>query len=340
MELLKIVAGFLGTALVVMLAGTRLARHGDAIAARTRLGGLWVGAVFVAVATSLPELVTDVAAIRMGAADVAVGDLFGSNMANMLILAVVSLVPGSDLFRAVAIDNALSASLAIALTAAAAMFALARPDTTLLGVELAPLVLALAYLAGIRAVFRHSVLARVATTVEETAAADGGASSEPAPSGRAAVRGFLFAAAMIVLAAPPFAHFAKELAAATGLATSFVGTTLVALTTSLPELVTSFAALRLRAYDLVVGNLFGSNAFNMALFLALSLAHPGAPLFAGLAPVHALSALASIVLMGIGLAAIVYRARRETSALEPASVLMIVVYVVSIALVYARGGAH
>jgi hypothetical protein len=66
---------------------------------------------------SLPELVADVAAVRLEAPDIAAGDLFGSNMANMLILALVSLVPGTDLFRGAALDNALSASLAIALAA-------------------------------------------------------------------------------------------------------------------------------------------------------------------------------------------------------------------------------
>ena len=67
-DLLKVVAGFLGTAVVVMLAGTRLARHGDAIAARTRLGGLWVGALFVAVGAwafwiTMPRLALAAAAV-------------------------------------------------------------------------------------------------------------------------------------------------------------------------------------------------------------------------------------------------------------------------------------
>jgi cation:H+ antiporter len=79
------------TAIVVIVAGARLARDGDTIAARTGLGATWVGAILVAGATSLPEISTDVAAVRQGNVDLAVGDLFGSSMANMTILALADL---------------------------------------------------------------------------------------------------------------------------------------------------------------------------------------------------------------------------------------------------------
>lgn len=341
MGLASILAGFLLTAAAVGLAGTQLARHGDVIAARTRLGGLWVGSVFVAIATSLPELVSDTAAVRLGAPDLGVGGLFGSNLTNMITLAVVSLIPGSDLFRRAAIDNALGASLAITMTGAAAVCVLVRPTATVLGVGVAPLLLALGYLAGVRTLYRNSELARIAVRVEESGGADDPLEPARTPGGadptlRRAIRGFVLASLVILVAAPLLASTAKALAEATGLATSFVGATLVALATTLPELVTSIAAVRMRAYDLAVGNLFGSNAFNMSLFLALDLAHPGTSIFAALSPVHVLSALLAIVLMGIGLAAIVYRAAGRLTALEPSSALIIVVYALGIALVYAQ----
>ena len=57
------VVSFSVAALVVVMAGTVLARSGDVIAARTKLGGAWVGSVFLALATSLPEIVTDISAV-------------------------------------------------------------------------------------------------------------------------------------------------------------------------------------------------------------------------------------------------------------------------------------
>ena len=102
------VVGFILSAFVVVFAGVRLARHGDVIAARTRLGRLWVGSLFLALTTSLPGLTTNIAVVRLGAPNLAAGDLFGSSMANMLILALLSLVPGAELFRRAALDNGLS----------------------------------------------------------------------------------------------------------------------------------------------------------------------------------------------------------------------------------------
>jgi cation:H+ antiporter len=135
--------------------------------------------------------------------------------------------------------------------------------------------------------------------------------------------------------APAFAGSAKGIAEITGFGTTFVGTWLVGLSTSLPELASSIAALRLGASDLAVGNRFGSNAFNMAIFFALDLASP-APIFSGLDSDHAISGLFAVVLMGLGLAAIVYRADRHLAVVEPDSVLMVVVHALGIWLLYSR----
>ena len=66
---------------------------------------------------------------------------------------------------------------------------------------------------------------------------------------------------------------------------------LVAVVTTLPELGTSLAAVRLGAFDLAVGNLFGSNAFNIAAFLFADLAYAGGPLLGAIDSTHALIAL-------------------------------------------------
>jgi cation:H+ antiporter len=152
------------------------------------------------------------------------------------------------------------------------------------------------------------------------------------------VIGFTAAAIVVLAAAPAFAWSAKGIAEISGLGNTFVGTWLVGLATSLPEVVACLAALKMGSFDLAVGNLFGSNAFNMAIFLALDLAQPGS-LFAVLDPSHALSALAAVVLMSLGVAAIVYRAKRRFAMLEPDSLLMLVAYCAAILLLYFRTAA-
>lgn len=316
---------FLATGLVVIGAGMALARYGDEIADRTGIGRVWVGSVLIAAATSLPELTTDVAAVRLGALDLAAGDLFGSSMANMLLLAVVDLVyRRSDVLRRVTLDHALFASLAIAMNALAAVFVLVRPQQVVLGLAPESFVLVLVYLVGTRMVYRHG--ARVAS-VAPPRTDDG-----PRKAGGTVplALGFAGATVAILVAAPAFAWSGKGLAEMTGLGNTFVGTALLGLFTSLPELASCLAAVRLGAFDLAVGNLFGSNAFNMVIFFAMDLAHPGRGIFESLDPNHALSALFAVVLMALGLAAIVSRAERRFALIEPSSALMVVVYVIGL----------
>ena len=87
----ELIASFLGLAAIVATAGTILARSADRIAAATGLGRVLVGSVLLAAATSLPELSVDVAAVRGGMTDLAAGDLLGSSLMNLLILAGVDL---------------------------------------------------------------------------------------------------------------------------------------------------------------------------------------------------------------------------------------------------------
>jgi cation:H+ antiporter len=331
-----LVAAFLASAVAVVLAGTTLARQGDVIAAHTRLGALWVGSVFLAVATSLPELATDIAAVRLGEPDLAAGDLFGSSMANMLILALINLLPrGEPLFRKVTLDHALYAALAIIMSCLAAIFILFRSPVSLLGIGPGSLALLVTYLIGSRAIFMHGVLAHEARTTVEMGAPVG-PPDEHSQSLRGAAWRFAAASVVILVAAPVFAHSAAGLAESTGLGTTFFGTWLVGFATSLPELVTSLAAVRLRAYDLAVGNLFGSNALNMAMFVPLDIAHTSGPVLATVETLHVVSALVGIVLMATALAALVYRAKGRARMVEPSSAVMVLAYVAGLALLYLQ----
>jgi cation:H+ antiporter len=312
---------------VVALAGVLLVRCADAIAEATGIGRVWIGTVLLAAATSLPELATDVSAVRLGAPDLGVGDLLGSSLANMLILAAIDLwPPRGRVLRQAALDHALAASLAIALTALCAALVLSRTEISMLWVSPGSLALSLLWFAGVRVVYLQSGAlaperARLRPEVRRALARS--------------LRVFLGAAATVLVSAPIFAWSARGLAEESGFGQTFVGTFCVGLATSLPEFVTSLAAVRIGAYDLAVGNLFGSNAFNMALLLALDAAQPGS-LYAVLDPAHALSATLAIALTSVGLAAIAFRAERRYGLLEPNSVLIAAGYVAAIALLYAH----
>ena len=74
--------------MVVIIAAIFLPKIGEGIAETTGLGQTFVGNIFIALSTSLPEVVVSISAVKMGAIDLAVGNLFGSNIFNILILAI------------------------------------------------------------------------------------------------------------------------------------------------------------------------------------------------------------------------------------------------------------
>lgn len=138
---------------------------------------------------------------------------------------------------------------------------------------------------------------------------------------------FVAAAAVVLVTAPVIAVAAREIARNAGVAETTVGAGLLAVTTSLPELVASLAAVRIGAHDLAVGNLFGSNAANMAVLAVADVAYLDGPLLAAVAPVQLVAAAAAILLMALATAAIVAGSETRIGRFEPDAVLLLVAYI-------------
>jgi cation:H+ antiporter len=256
----------------------------------------------------------------------------------MLTLGLIDLLHRQKrVWQQAALGHTLTAALAMVLTALAAFFVLLRIEVVHVGVGLESLVLLILYVLGMRLVFRQEDMKRrqrerevvVESTAEERRA-DHGRNGEF----RRAVIGFSIGTVMLLMAAPMLAWSAERIAEESGITATFIGTSLVAITTSLPELVVSISAVRLGAFDLAVGNLFGSNAFNMAAFLFADLAYRGGGLLSTVSSTHALTALWTIFMMNIGLMGIIYRAERRFMLIEPDSLLMIVAYVLGLWLLF------
>lgn len=326
---------FVLSAAVVGWAGVRLAVSGDEIAERSGVSRLVVGMLLVAAATSLPEIVIDVSAALVDAPDLAVGDLFGSSMANMAILALVDIVGRYQVWNQVEPGHPRVASVAIALTALATLGVLI-PRTPALGwVGFDTLFIAASYVAAL-AWMRRSPLSRFGVEAQLPLAKG---PNEDRPLLRPTVLRFAGATGLIFLAAPVVAVAAEGISEEAGIAQTFVGATLLALTTSLPELVASLAAVRLGAHDLAVGNLFGSNCFNMVALLFADIAYLDGPLLRAAAPGQAVAGLAAILLMSLALAAIVHGTEVRIRRLEPDAIALLVVYLAGLYAVWAAGSA-
>jgi cation:H+ antiporter len=156
----------------------------------------------------------------------------------------------------------------------------------------------------------------------------------PAASLHRAVVGFAAGTLVIFFAARFLANSAADLSAQLGVSTGLIGITLLALTTSLPELVVGISAIRAGAFDLAVGNLLGSNCFNMAILLALDIADGPEPLLAHVQPGLLLGALLAIVLMSAALVDTLHTADRRAPAIEPGPWLLVATYALGILLTY------
>ena len=147
---------FLASAVAVVLLGIRLASYGDALAALTGWGRLFVGSILVALATSLPELSNNITAVRIDNPALALGDVLGSNMLNILILAMVALLFGGKRFlQRVAPEQGYLILLAAALSILAMIFAVLKHEAHIWQIGLSSLAILAAYLVGMWFVYRR-----------------------------------------------------------------------------------------------------------------------------------------------------------------------------------------
>jgi cation:H+ antiporter len=97
------------------------------------------------------------------------------------------------------------------------------------------------------------------------------------------------------------------------------------------------AAVRMGALDLAVGNVFGSNAFNMCILLGMDIVYPGDPVLASVSRSHVLSAQIAVLCIALGMMGILARAQRRIAVARIESVLIVAAYVAGIWLLAGQG---
>ena len=322
---------FVASSAVVVLAAVKLAEYGDIIAVRTKLGGLFVGTIFLAGATSLPELIASISSFRSGAVNLAAGNFFGSNMTNIALLAVIDLTHRqTPLLRRVAISHSLTAALATVLMLVAVIAMVADIGLTIGWVGVDSLFIIGLYFAGMWVVQREN----------QAASGPAPAEMEPAedfPSLRKGVIGFAFAAAVLVAVVPQLVSSSVGIAEVTGLGTGFVGTALLSFVTSLPELIAAMAAVRLGAFDMAVGNLLGSNVFNMFGLAIADFFLLDGPFLSLIDPNFVLVGLLGMLLTNMALIGNLARVERKFLFFELDSLAILLVYLSGMYLLFLRG---
>lgn len=301
---------FMAAAAAIWYAGTRLERYTDAISQRTQLGKAFLGLLLLSTATGLPEIATTTTALISGNRDLALYNLFGSVIIQTAILAGVDiLVSKGPLTRFTPDFAVLMEGIGLIMVIAAALAGVAfdaglssamNLESSLLPIGLGPILAFTAYLV---LLFLSNRSQQHARWLPAELTSDSEDSSEEKQSkylqeqkeqsqegaGERDIEtdeqmeqlqkkpwsrlllAFAGFALVVLVGGWAVATAGDALSEQTGLGAGFVGFVLLAVATSLPEISTTTSAVRNGNYSLVYSNIFGSNAFDMALLLPAAL---------------------------------------------------------------------
>jgi len=278
--------------LIIFFAGKRVARYGDILAERTGLGGVWIGVILIAMITSLPELLSGVSAITIvDSPNLTVGNLLGANAFNLLNLAFLDIFyRNTSLFSVVSRTHRLTGwfSFALVFIVAASVLIGARfPNVGLGWIGWYTPVIVILYLFFVRKLFL--------TEQKQPPVPEAEQDTMLITMKRVWIS-FGIASAFIIGAGIWLPIVGEEIVMTTGWGESFVGSLLLAFTTSLPEITVSFAAIRIGAVDMAVANMIGSNLFNMTIIPIDDIIYVKGHLLSAVSESHAITG-AAVLLM-------------------------------------------
>lgn len=317
--------GFLLCVSLITFSGTKLSKQGDRISDLTGLSKAWVGLILMATVTSLPELITSLSSvIVVKAPDLAVGNIMGSCAFNLLILSLLDVMVKKPITSLVKTSHLVAGSFSIILLAVAgAAIQLASEIPDVFWFSPFTLLLVIIYLLAIRGIFIHEKTQPIDQLQEDASAASQGKPNEL----RHAISIYSIHALMVILAALFLPYFGENIAQQTGLSDSFFGTLFLAIATSLPELVISISAVRIGALDMAMGNLLGSNVFNILILAVTDFFYAGGSLYATVSGSHLLSILASIIMSAVVAVGLVMRPEKKIWRLSTDTLTILIFYI-------------
>ncbi len=268
MPVLTLWAQFLFCAFFILVSGQKLSFYADVIAERFNLSKGWIGLLILAPVTSLPEFFNGISAVLwLNAPNIAVGDILGSCVCNLSFLAILDLISGRvSLSQRLKGSHFLSANFGIIMICLIGFGILIGKHFYFAWFSLISLGLFFLYFIALGLVFREEVKIIASELVHPEVALD------------QAIKKFLLNAAIIILAATWLPRVGKELALVTGLGQTFIGSSLIAFSTSLPEFVVTLSAFRLGSADMAVANILGSNIVNLFLISIYDFLYLSGPL--------------------------------------------------------------
>lgn len=324
------ILGFIFATAVIIRTGSRLSKYGDIMADMMGWGKMFIGIILLASVTSMPELMTGISSVVfLDAPDLAVGDIVGSCAFNILIISLMDLFYDhkKPLTSVTQTGHIIAASFGIILMSLVS-FAILMPDIfgTIIWIGEFSLLFLILYFIAIRVIFLYQK--KENNHREER-------KNTYSLTLKQVVLRYILNAIVLMTAAMLLPYFGKHIAEASGLGQSFFGTLFIAASTSLPEVVVSIAAIRMGTIDLAIGNIFGSNIFNIAILALDDILYTKGPIFQYTSPNHIIPVLGTIIITAIGIIGIVFKEEKKWKlAIDTA--LIALVYALMMGLLFYK----
>jgi cation:H+ antiporter len=337
-SMLLLAVVFVGAAVAVWIAGTRLARLANAISGKTGIGQAAIGMVLLGAVTSLPEIAVATSATLNGAPVLSINDVLGSASINLVILAIADAAYRREALTSQlpSIGAAMQGVVGIIVLALVAIAsATTMVEWQLLGVGWGSWLLLLTYAICIRLLVRSR-------SDQHWRPHPRGSSDEDAEEDRDQrslkhLIAYTAASAVVILVAGfLLARTGEVLAEKTGLGTSFFGAAVLGFATSLPELSTVLEAVRLRRYTMAISDIFGTNLFNVTIIVLVDALHRGGPVLVEAGPFAATAALLALILTAIYLVGMLERRDRTLLRMGIDSIAVLLTYSAGLVLLYAQ----
>jgi cation:H+ antiporter len=295
---------------IILVAGTKAARYGDIIAEKTGLGRIWIGLILLAVITSMPELITGVSSTALvGIPDLGLGTLLGSCIFNLSILAVLDVLHRSGpVLNGASLKHLAPAGIGILLIAIAAGGIAAGdrfPGLALGSVGIPSIIIFVVYVLGMWRLSPSQGSHQAASIPDLPALYQESSLKSIWPR-------FALAAAAIIGSGIWLSYIGDEIAMVTHWDESFIGSLLLAITTSMPELVVAIAALRLGAIDMALADILGANMLDISYTFILDLFYTKGSLLASVSPAHLITAVVLTLMTIVVILGLRFRQRRKT----------------------------
>lgn len=322
-------------AIIIGILGTQLTQVADKIADASGWGEAIVGAIVLGGSTSLPGIITSVTAALHNHPQLAVSNAIGGIAAQTVFLAVADIFyrRANLEYAAASLTNLIQGTLLIILLAIV-LIGTSIPDFSLVGIHPISLVLIAAYIFGIRLI--TSVKNNPMWGAKPIAEVNLAQSTQNSTSANLTKLWILFIILGLLTGLSGYfvATSAVAISTYSGLSETLVGSLFTAVATSLPELVTSIAAVRQGALNLAVANIIGGNSFDVLFVAFADIAYGGSSIYQQFATSQTFVVALAILMSGVLLLGLLRREKYGIGNIGFESVLILLLYFSGFSLIF------